>query len=468
MPETAALDVPAPADVLLADGSIVVIRPLRPEDGPALHELHERVSDEAIRMRFFSVARHAAHAYVDHVLDDPETLALVADRHGRLIGLATAEPMSPTRSEVSFLVADDARGQGVGDALARASGGPGADLGDHGARGRRAHREPRNADRLLGRRLHRQTQLRHRHRAADPRDRSDPGGDRTLGLPGVPSRGPVLAADAAALLRGRGRRPLRRDGDRGHRAPLDRQRRVPGSRGGHSPPGRRAGRRADVRHPARPDRGPRPGRHLRPRRAGAGRVPRRGLGRRPGRGHRLVGVRRARRGRRPDPARSRDPGSGPRRAPGRAELPGPPVQPPGRTPQRHVPRGRAARRWSGRRQPVRRCRHRPHGPRSRARPRRPHLRLTWQQGRRVQQRPAGGLVRRPRSDRSCALPRVVRQLREVRAVRATLRPSASRCSQLSAAGPPAAAGRVPHTPRQRPHRGRGRRALRAGRRDRVP
>ena len=98
MPETAALDVPAPADVLLADGSIVVIRPLRPEDGPALHELHERVSDEAIRMRFFSVARHAAHAYVDHVLDDPETLALVADRHGRLIGLATAEPMSPTRS----------------------------------------------------------------------------------------------------------------------------------------------------------------------------------------------------------------------------------------------------------------------------------------------------------------------------------------------------------------------------------
>ena len=85
---------PAPADVLLSDGSIAVIRPLLPDDGPALHELHEQVSDEAIRLRFFSVARHAAHAYVDHVLDDPETLALVAERHGRLIGLATAEPMT--------------------------------------------------------------------------------------------------------------------------------------------------------------------------------------------------------------------------------------------------------------------------------------------------------------------------------------------------------------------------------------
>ncbi len=117
MSVTTALEVPAPADVLLADGSIAVVRSLRPEDAVALHELHEQVSDAAIRMRFFSVARHAAHAYVDHVLEDSETLALVAVSHGRLIGLATAEPMTPTRSEVAFLVADDARRQGVGTLL---------------------------------------------------------------------------------------------------------------------------------------------------------------------------------------------------------------------------------------------------------------------------------------------------------------------------------------------------------------
>ena len=108
---------PAPADVLLADGSIAVIRPLLPDDGPALHELHEQVSDEAIRMRFFTTGRHAAHTYVDHVLGDPRTLALVAERHGRLVGLATVEPITPTRSEVAFLVADEMRGQGVGTLL---------------------------------------------------------------------------------------------------------------------------------------------------------------------------------------------------------------------------------------------------------------------------------------------------------------------------------------------------------------
>ena len=74
-PMTAVTDL-APADVLLADGSIAVVRPLCSDDGPALHELHGRVSDEAIRLRFFSVSRHAVHAYVDHVMADPGTLAL--------------------------------------------------------------------------------------------------------------------------------------------------------------------------------------------------------------------------------------------------------------------------------------------------------------------------------------------------------------------------------------------------------
>jgi acyl-CoA synthetase (NDP forming)/GNAT superfamily N-acetyltransferase len=107
----------APADVLLADGSIAVVRPLSAEDGPALHDLHEHVSDDAIRLRFFSVSRHAAHTYVDHVLENPDSLALVAEQHGRLIGLATAEPMSSTRAEVAFLVGDQARGRGVGTLL---------------------------------------------------------------------------------------------------------------------------------------------------------------------------------------------------------------------------------------------------------------------------------------------------------------------------------------------------------------
>jgi acyl-CoA synthetase (NDP forming)/GNAT superfamily N-acetyltransferase len=108
---------PPPADVLLADGSIAVVRPLSPTDGPALHQLHEDVSDEAIRLRFFSASRHAAHAYVKHVMSAAETLALVVEQHGRIVGLATAEPITTDRAEVAFLVADGARGCGVGTLL---------------------------------------------------------------------------------------------------------------------------------------------------------------------------------------------------------------------------------------------------------------------------------------------------------------------------------------------------------------
>ena len=111
------LDGLASADVLLADGSIAVLRPLGPDDGPALHELHDRVSDEAIRLRFFTAARHAAHTYVEHVLADDETLALVAVHRGRMIGFATAEPIDHHSSEIAFLVADEARGLGVGTLL---------------------------------------------------------------------------------------------------------------------------------------------------------------------------------------------------------------------------------------------------------------------------------------------------------------------------------------------------------------
>ena len=53
---------PAPADVLLADGRVAVMRPLRAEDAEALHDLHDRVSDDALRLRFFSASRQAAHS----------------------------------------------------------------------------------------------------------------------------------------------------------------------------------------------------------------------------------------------------------------------------------------------------------------------------------------------------------------------------------------------------------------------
>ncbi len=120
---------PAPADVLLADGTVAVLRALRAEDADAVHALHDRVSDDAIRMRFFAVSRHAAHQYVDHVLRGEGTSALVVVVRDAIVALGTAEAIDESTCEVAFLVADDMRGQGVGTlllehlaALARDSG----------------------------------------------------------------------------------------------------------------------------------------------------------------------------------------------------------------------------------------------------------------------------------------------------------------------------------------------------------
>src|SRR5690349_9494816 len=107
-------EMPAPADVLLSDGSLAVVRSARPDDAAALHALHEGISDDALWLRFFSTSRRAAHLYVDKVVATEDTIALVAEVDGHVAAVATAEPVGGERFEVSFLVADELRGKGVG------------------------------------------------------------------------------------------------------------------------------------------------------------------------------------------------------------------------------------------------------------------------------------------------------------------------------------------------------------------
>lgn len=107
---------PAPADVLLADGTVAVVRVLAGGDADQLHRLHQRLSDATLRMRFFSVGRAAAHAYVDHLLRD-RPLTMVLEKDGHLLGVATAEEIRPDTAEVSFVVDDDRHGLGIGSLL---------------------------------------------------------------------------------------------------------------------------------------------------------------------------------------------------------------------------------------------------------------------------------------------------------------------------------------------------------------
>jgi acyl-CoA synthetase (NDP forming)/GNAT superfamily N-acetyltransferase len=108
-----------PADVLLADGTIAVIRSVTTSDRDAVLGLHESVSVDTLRLRFFSPSREAGRRYVDHLFapDNTGSAALVALVRGRVAGLATAELLSPDSAEVAFLVADEDRGRGLGSLL---------------------------------------------------------------------------------------------------------------------------------------------------------------------------------------------------------------------------------------------------------------------------------------------------------------------------------------------------------------
>jgi acyl-CoA synthetase (NDP forming)/GNAT superfamily N-acetyltransferase len=110
---------PRPADVLLADGRIAAIRPLTPDDRDGLMTLHEAAGDESLRLRFFSLSRDAARAYVDHLMSGSgDTVAtLVATVGGTIVATAVAERIGPDVAEAAFLVADAEHRHGLGSLL---------------------------------------------------------------------------------------------------------------------------------------------------------------------------------------------------------------------------------------------------------------------------------------------------------------------------------------------------------------
>ncbi|MDQ6642138.1 MAG: GNAT family N-acetyltransferase [Actinomycetota bacterium] len=120
-----------PADVLLTDGSVAVIRPLGVDDRPGVLALHAEVSDASTRLRFFTGSRRAGIDYVAHLFSgSPDlVLALVATVDDHIVATASAERSGPDAAEVAFLVSDAARGQGLGTLLLEHLASAGHDLG---------------------------------------------------------------------------------------------------------------------------------------------------------------------------------------------------------------------------------------------------------------------------------------------------------------------------------------------------
>lgn len=108
------------ADVLLADGGVVRLRPAGPGDTEALRAMHSRVSKHALYLRYFSAVAEvtpsqlAVFTDVDHV----DRVGLVAELGGQIIAAGNYHADRAKESaEVSFLVEDAHQGRGLGSIL---------------------------------------------------------------------------------------------------------------------------------------------------------------------------------------------------------------------------------------------------------------------------------------------------------------------------------------------------------------
>ena len=101
----------------LRDGTVLRIRPMRPEDEPLLHDLAVHMSQNDLRLRFFTSVRGLTHAVAARLsqLDYDRELALLAELDGTALGVAHffADPDNRC-AEYAIAVRSDWQGRGVG------------------------------------------------------------------------------------------------------------------------------------------------------------------------------------------------------------------------------------------------------------------------------------------------------------------------------------------------------------------
>ncbi|GAB1646304.1 GNAT family N-acetyltransferase [Krasilnikovia sp. MM14-A1259] len=110
----------ATVDALTADGGIVHLRSVDPDDAPELAALYRCSAAEGLRMRFFATPS-------DSTLDDEinrlcrpptnEHQAIAAELAGHIVGVASYEPYDGRRAEFAIFIDDAQRGRGIGTLL---------------------------------------------------------------------------------------------------------------------------------------------------------------------------------------------------------------------------------------------------------------------------------------------------------------------------------------------------------------
>jgi GNAT superfamily N-acetyltransferase len=107
-------------DVKTREGETVRVRPIRPDDAPALVAFHDHLSPLSVYRRFFSLHPKLSAAEVRRFtcVDYVDRLALVAEDHGRLIAVARYDRRpGTTEAEVAFVVSDAYQHHGIATLL---------------------------------------------------------------------------------------------------------------------------------------------------------------------------------------------------------------------------------------------------------------------------------------------------------------------------------------------------------------
>jgi RimJ/RimL family protein N-acetyltransferase len=111
-----------PERAVLADGTALEIRPIRPDDVAGLERFHGRLSFDTVYRRFFGGHPHLSPGEAEHfcTVDSIDRFALVAVVNGQIVGVARMERIKPApTAEVAFVVADNFQHRGLGRLLAQ-------------------------------------------------------------------------------------------------------------------------------------------------------------------------------------------------------------------------------------------------------------------------------------------------------------------------------------------------------------
>lgn len=108
-------------DVVVRDGDVVHVRPIRGDDGLLIVDFFERLGPQSRFFRFFSVKEslppEEVH-YFTHV-DYTDRMALIVIDEGKMVAVGRYDLQSddPTVAHVAFAVADDHQSRGIGTSL---------------------------------------------------------------------------------------------------------------------------------------------------------------------------------------------------------------------------------------------------------------------------------------------------------------------------------------------------------------